>query len=130
VLTVHSFVSAQVNTNLVCAFLCQLSFVSAQSALAHTPLRSHLFAAHFQPCVDCYRIFIGNCPLIQVPVVLYRTGFAIFLSNEEETTGIWGFRAMDPLKMQVLGEELALFLFFFGRQRIYTTVNRGESVIF
>jgi len=60
-------------------------------------------------------IFIRDCPLVQVPIVLYRMELAILLSNQEEATGIWRFRMMDVLETQVLGEEFMLFLFLFGR---------------
>ena len=43
-------------------------------------------------------IFIGNCPLVQVSVVLYWVKLAIFLLDQEEATSIWRFRAMNLLK--------------------------------
>ena len=59
-------------------------------------------------------IFVRNSPLVQVPIVLYRVEFAIFLADQE-ATGIGRFRASNLLEVEVLREEFLLFLFLFRR---------------
>jgi len=60
-------------------------------------------------------VFIGNCPLVQVSIVLHRAEFAIFLANQKEATGVGRFRSTNSLETKVLREELSLFLLFFRR---------------
>jgi hypothetical protein len=46
-------------------------------------------------------VFVGDHPFIQLAIVLYWSHFPVFLFDEKESAGIWGFRASDPLKTQV-----------------------------
>ena len=35
------------------------------------------------------RILVGNCPFVQVSVVLYRSVLAILFADEKESAGVW-----------------------------------------
>jgi hypothetical protein len=73
-------------------------------------------------------VAIRYCPFIQVSVVLYRAEFTVLLSNEEETTGVGGIGLSDSTQLEILSKELSLFLFFFRRQGVDTTVNRCRCI--
>jgi len=71
-----------------------IAFLDADVVIspANVELREKAFLCQV---VDKFRnkwqwIFVRNCPFVQVPIVLYWMEFAIFLSNQEEATGIRG----------------------------------------
>ena len=75
-------------------------------------------------------IFVRDGPFVEISIVLHQSEFPVFLFNEEESTGIGGFRSSDALKPEILVQEFVLLLLFSWRQRVDSTVDRGWGIRF
>jgi hypothetical protein len=59
-------------------------------------------------------IVIRYHPFIQVSVVLYRVKLSVFLSDEEEATGVGRIESSNSFQSEVLGKKLLLLFLFLG----------------
>jgi hypothetical protein len=68
-------------------------------------------------------VLVGDHPLVEVPVVLDWPVLAILFLDQEEPSSIRGFGFPDALQLPVLHNELVLFLFLSGGERIDATID-------
>ena len=59
-------------------------------------------------------VFVWDCPLVEISVVLNRSELAIFLLYEKEPAGIGRVGPTNSTQSEILLDEFLLFLLFFG----------------